>query len=142
LSSSEKKDPVGLPDFLRPSYVVDLTVYGSPLKMIAVGDQVVRDVAGKGITTTFYTVPAGKTAYLFYLFLFARNTSSTLAEGAEVRAAIGPTTYILLKFMMPPGGTAGQGVAFTFLRLRPGDSLTLATQTDVEAYACAVVVEV
>jgi hypothetical protein len=143
LSSAEKKDPAGYPDFTQIFYMYDLSPYGSALKMIKSGTQKVLFGSVQNGYITLYTVPSGKLAFLYYLVFSARNFSSTVTEQAKVEYLIGGarSTYILLHYI-PPNGSVAIGIAFTFMMMSAGDSIILRADADVGAYASIVVVEV
>ncbi len=123
-------------------YVTDVTIYASAVKLIAVGNEVVKQAIVSGASAVLYTVPTGKTAYVYYISFYAWNKSSTYAEDADVEYTTATGyLYRLLWRKLPPGGTASEGISFTFLRLNAGDYISLFADVDVTAYCSLVIVE-
>ncbi len=143
MSSKEKADPAGFADYTRFTYIVDLTPFGSALKMMAKGVQVAKYASASNAIIVAYTVPSGKTTFLYYLFLYARNTSSTTVDyvGIEYWSTAGGAVW-LMWIDLAPNTSVSYGVAFTFMKLSAGDSIRLWAGANTKAYCSFVGVEI
>jgi len=123
------------------TFIQDFKATISTASLLEKGSRIFKDSIVYNGTVTMYTVPTGKTAYLYLMNFVGINYSSTYNEYLELRVIVGGTIYALISVLLKPGEVR-DGRAFAGLaKLVEGDSVVLYAASDVLARASIHVLE-
>jgi len=123
--------------------ITDAIVNISSVKLMDTGTVLIKSgyVSG-GTSTTIYTVPAGKRAYVYYACLLATSISTAGEGTTHLLIHDGTTSYVLMRLSASPDHPyMADSVAFTFLRMEEGWEVRLFASDYARADGTVIVVE-
>ena len=126
---------IGLPDFLIPSYTAET--------LMERGARVLTSTSVQGAEATVYTTPAGKAAFLFTLYVYAKNSSVVSSGYVEVALISDTTRYRILYIPLDPGSLASGLMWGGILRMAPGENLVIrSSSSDIYFYVTVMIIEI
>jgi hypothetical protein len=125
----------GFPDFTLPSWTAET--------LMERGARVLVSTSVEGAEATVYITPAGKAAFLFTLYIYAKNSSAVTSGYVEVALVSDATRYRILYIPLDPGGLASGLMWGGILRMAPGEQLViLSSSSDIYFYVTAMIIEI
>jgi len=129
------------------SITVNINIAGypatlTPATLLEKGGRVSRKGSVSGGSSSIYTVPTGKTAYILVLSWEAYNTSTTIDGDAEIYYVSGTTSYTIKYIPLPAGRyTAGEWSSGV-IKLNAGETLYIYAYTGCVLSVSAIIMEV
>ncbi|MHA1742160.1 MAG: LamG domain-containing protein, partial [Candidatus Thorarchaeota archaeon] len=124
--------------------ITDAIVNISALKLMDEGTLLVKSSwCSEGGTTTLYTVPTGKKAYIYLAHLTVKSTSTTTEGNGTLYVYDGTDEYILIKLYVDPDHPCmSDSMAFTLLKLLEGWEVRLYAEGAARCDGSVIIVEV
>jgi len=125
----------GFPDYVLPSWTAET--------LLERGARVLTSTSVQGAEATVYTTPAGKAAFLFTLYVYAKNSSVVSSGYVEVALISDTARYRILYIPLDPGSLASGLMWGGILRMAPGEKLVIcSSSSDVYFYVTAMIIEI
>ena len=125
----------GFPDYVLPSWTAET--------LLERGARVLTSTSVQGAEATVYTTPAGKAAFLFTLYIYAKNSSAVSSGYVEVALVSDTARYRILYIPLDPGSLASGLMWGGILRMAPGEKLVIySSSSDVYFYVTAMIIEI
>ncbi|MBW2674188.1 MAG: LamG domain-containing protein, partial [Deltaproteobacteria bacterium] len=124
--------------------ITEAIVNISALKLMDEGALLVKSSwCSEGYTTTLYTVPTGKKAYIYLAHLTVKSTSTTTEGNGTLYVYDGTNEYILIKLYVDPDHPCmSDSMAFTLLKLLEGWEVRLYAEASARCDGSVILVEV
>ena len=107
------------------TFIQDFKATISTASLLEKGARVFKDSIVSSGTVVMYTVPTGKTAYLYFANFYGNNSSTTATDVFGIDIIVGVTTHPLITVLLKPGEVR-DGRAFAGLaKLVEGDKVEL-----------------
>jgi hypothetical protein len=107
------------------------------------GARVLVSTSVQGAEAVVYTVPTGKAAFLFTLYIYAKNSSPASSGYVEVALVSETARYRVLYIPLDPGSLASGLMWGGILRMAPGEQLVVhSSSEDVYFYVTAMIIEI
>jgi hypothetical protein len=125
----------GFPDFTIPGWTAET--------LLERGVRVLTSTSVQGAEAVVYTTPTGKAAFLFTLYVYAKNSSVVSSGYVEVALISDTTRYRILYIPLDPGSLASALLWGGILRMAPGEKLVILSPTsDVYLYVMTMIIEI
>ena len=123
------------------TYITDFKATIAPTSLLEKGSQVVATASAYGGSTTFYTVPSGKTAYILTVTVGGYNDSSTSRGYVRLGGYVYGSYKTIVILYLPPSGVYATTFTGGIAKLTGGDSLVFDAGTSCGGFVTVVVVE-
>jgi len=125
----------GFPDFTIPGWTAET--------ILERGVRILTSTSVQGAEAVVYTTPAGKAAFLFTLYIYAKNSSAVSSGYVEVALISNTARYRVLYIPLDPGSLASGLMWGGILRMAPGEQLVVLSSTsEVYFYVTAMIIEI
>lgn len=123
------------------TYIADFKATIAPTSLIEKGNQVVAWASTYNGGVTFYTVPAGKIAYVLTVTITGYNDSSTSYGYVRLAGYVYGSYRTIVALQLPPASNDSATFTGGILKLNQNDSLIFDTGTTCGGFVTVVVVE-